>query len=211
MARTALILGATGLVGTECVHQFASSPEFSRVVALTRRPLRARTPPNVEHHVIEFERLAEAKEHFRVSHIVCALGTTIKKAGSQASFRRVDHDYPVAAARLGLEHGAQHFLLVSALGANAQSRVFYNRVKGDVERAIGALPYRAVTIARPSILLGEREETRVGETIGKVLSKFAPRRIKAVPARDVAAALLRAAIDDVPGVRIIESKELHRA
>jgi uncharacterized protein YbjT (DUF2867 family) len=108
--------------------------------------------------VAEFEHLDAAKEHFRVSHIVCALGTTIKKAGSQASFRRVDHDYPVAAGRLGLEQGAQHFLLVSALGANARSRIFYNRVKGDVEQAIRALPYRSVTIVRPSLLLGERND-----------------------------------------------------
>ena len=210
-SRTALILGATGLVGRECVDQFAKSPGFARIVALTRRPLREAAHPKVDSHVIDFEHLEEAKEHFRVSHIVCALGTTIRKAGSQASFRRVDHDYPVAAARLGLEQRAQHFLLVSALGAKAQSRIFYNRVKGDVEQAIRALPYRSVTIARPSILLGEREETRVGETIGKVLSRFAPRRIRAVPARDVAAALLRAAVEDAPGVRIIESKDLHCA
>lgn len=211
MPRTALILGATGLVGNECVHQFAASPEFSKVIALTRRPLRDATHPKVESHVIDFERLDEVKDYFRVTHIVCALGTTIKKAGSQANFRRVDHDYPVAAARVGLEQGAQHFLLVSALGANARSRIFYNRVKGDVEEAIHALPYRSVTIARPSILLGEREEPRVGETIAKVLSRFAPRRVRAVPARDVAAALLRAALDDAPGVRIIESKDLQRA
>lgn len=210
MTRTALILGATGLVGKECIQQFAESPEFARVVALTRRPLRDAPNRKVESHVVDFECLDEAQEHFRVSHVVCALGTTIKKAGSQASFRRVDHDYPVDAARLGLEQGAQHFLLVSALGANARSRIFYNRVKGDVEQAIRALPYRSVTIVRPSILLGEREETRVGETIGKVLSTFAPRRIKAVPARDVAAALLRAALEDAPGTRIIESKDLHR-
>jgi uncharacterized protein YbjT (DUF2867 family) len=211
MSRTVLILGATGLVGMECVRQFAESRAVSRIVALTRRPLRNGTHARVEQHVAEFEHLDAAKEHFRVSHIVCALGTTIKKAGSQASFRRVDHDYPVAAGRLGLEQGAQHFLLVSALGANARSRIFYNRVKGDVEQAIRALPYRSVTIVRPSLLLGEREETRVGETIGKVLSAFAPRRIRGVPARDVAAALLRAALDDVPGVRIIESKDLHTA
>jgi uncharacterized protein YbjT (DUF2867 family) len=211
MSCTALILGATGLVGMECVRQFAESPRLSRVVALTRRPLRDVTLTRIENYVVDFEHLDEAREHFRVSHIVCALGTTIKKAGSQSSFRRVDHDYPVAAARLGLEQGARHFLLVSALGANARSRIFYNRVKGDVEQAIRTLPYRSVTIVRPSILLGEREETRVGETIGKVLSAFAPRRIRGVPARDVAAALLRAALDDVPGVRIIESKDLHRA
>jgi uncharacterized protein YbjT (DUF2867 family) len=211
MSRIALILGATGLVGRECVHQFAESPEFSRVVTLTRRPLRDAHHAKIERHVVDFERLDDAKERFRVSHIVCALGTTIRKAGSQASFRRVDHDYPLMAARLGVQEGARHFLLVSALGANPRSRLFYNRVKGEVEQAIRALPYRSVTIARPSILLGDREESRIGETIGKALSMFAPRRIKAVPARDVAAALLRAALEDAPGVRVIESKDLHRA
>ncbi len=211
MSRSAVILGATGLVGRECLHRFAEAAEFSRVVALTRRQLREAAYSKVESHVIDFERLDEAKAYFRVTHIVCALGTTIKKAGSRANFRRVDYDYSVAAARVGLEQGAQHFLLVSALGANARSRIFYNRVKGDLEQAIRALPYRSLTIARPSILLGQREETRAGETIGKILSRFAPRRIKGVPAGDVAAALLRAALEDAPGVRIIESKDLHRA
>ena len=210
MSDTALILGATGLVGTECLRLFAASPDFARVVALTRRPLSVTSLPKVESHVIDFERLDEAAEHFRVSHVVCALGTTIKKAGSQARFRRVDHDYPLAAAQLGLRQGARHFLLVSALGANAQSRIFYNRVKGELEQAIRAIPYRSVTIVRPSLLIGERDEARPGEVIGKALARFAPRRYRPVPARDVAAAILRVARDDLPGVRIIESKDLHR-
>lgn len=210
-SKTALIVGATGLVGGECLRLFADSPTFARVVTLTRRPLRGTPPAKVESHVIDFERLDAAAEHFRVSHIVCALGTTIKKAGSQARFRRVDHDYPLAAAQLGLRQGARHFLLVSALGANPQSRIFYNRVKGDVEEAIRALPYPSVTIVRPSLLMGEREETRLGEVIGKAFARFAPRRYRPVRARDVAASILRAAQDDAPGVSIIESKDLHRA
>lgn len=206
-SRSVLILGATGLVGAECVRQFAASPRFDRVVALARRPL-AETPARVEAHVIDFERLDDAAEYFRVSHIVCALGTTIKQAGSQERFRRVDHDYPLAAARLGLREGARHFLLVSALGASARSRVFYSRVKGEVEDAIRALSYRSVTIVRPSLLLGERAERRFGEQIGKLFARVVPKRYKPVQASAVAATLVRAASEGQPGVRIIESKEI---
>ena len=205
--RSALILGATGLVGGECLRQFAASDHFPRVIALTRRPL-PEVPPRVETHVVDFERLEDAAAAFRVSHIVCAVGTTIKKAGTQEAFRRVDHDYPLAAARLGLREGARHFLLVSALGASARSRIFYSRVKGEVEDAIRALSYRSVTIVRPSLLLGERGEFRLGEAIGKVFAGLLPGRYRPVHAREVAAALLRAAIEDRPGVRVIESMEI---
>lgn len=206
-SNSVVILGATGLVGSECVRQFAESREFARVVALARRPL-AGAIGRLETHVIDFERLDDAAGHFRVSHIVCALGTTIKQAGSQEQFRRVDHDYTLAAARLGVRHAVRHFLLVSALGANARSRVFYSRVKGEVEDAIRALPYRSVTIVRPSLLLGERSEVRLGEAIGKFFAGIVPRRYKPVHARAVAATLLRAAVEDRPGVRIIESREI---
>ena len=202
-----LILGATGLVGAECIRQFAASPRFDRIIALARRPL-AGAPARVETHVIDFERLDDAAQYFHVSHIVCALGTTIKQAGSQERFRRVDHDYPLIAARLGLREGARHFLLVSALGANPRSRVFYSRVKGEIEDAIRALPYRSVSIVRPSLLLGERAELRLGEQIGKLFAGVVPKRYKPVEGRAVASTLLRAAVEDRPGVRIIESKEI---
>jgi uncharacterized protein YbjT (DUF2867 family) len=206
--QSVLILGATGLVGSECVRQFAKSPRFARVLALARRPLAGTKSARVESHVIDFERLDDAAEHFRVSHIVCALGTTIKQAGSQERFRRVDHDYPLAAARLGLREGARHFLLVSALGASARSRVFYSRVKGELEDGIRALPYRCVTIVRPSLLLGDRAELRLGEQIGRLFAGIVPRRYKPVQASAVAATLVRAAVEEQAGVRIIESREI---
>ena len=207
--KTVAILGATGLVGTECVRQFADSPEFARVVVLARRSVALPTARSkLETHIVDFERLDDAAGHFRVSHIVCALGTTIKKAGSQDRFRRVDHDYPVAAATLGVRQGAQHFLLVTALGANPRSRIFYNRVKGDVENAIRTLPYRSVTIVRPSLILGERGEFRLGESIGKLFAGITPRRFRPVHARAIAGTLLRSAVEDRPGVRVIESMEI---
>ena len=202
-----LILGATGLVGAECVRQFAESSRFERVIALARRPL-ADPSTRVESHVIDFERLDDAARHFRVSHVVCALGTTIKKAGTQERFRRVDYDYALAAARLGVREGARHFLLVSALGASAKSRIFYSRVKGELDDAIRALAYRSVTIVRPSLLLGERAEVRPGESIGKFFAGIVPRKWRPVHASAVAATLLRAAVEDQPGVRVIESREI---
>jgi len=178
-------------------------------VVVARRPLpRELVDGNVEPHVVDFDRLADHAELFRVDQILCALGTTIKVAGSQQRFRVVDFEYPLAAARLGVERGATHYLLVSSLGANPRSRVFYSRVKGELESAVLALPYRSVTIARPSLLLGPRAEYRLGEQIAKRLAFLMPRSYKPVGAHAVAATLVRAAKDDAPGRRIIESKEM---
>jgi hypothetical protein len=143
-------------------------PTVARVVALARRPVPDDlTSPKLRVAIVDFDRLAVCGELFAVNQIFCALGTTIKRAGSQDAFRRVDFEYPLAAAKLGVEHGARHFLLVSALGASAQSRIFYNRVKGQLEDALRTLPYRSVTIVRPSLLLGERREFRLGEVIAR--------------------------------------------
>lgn len=206
---SATIVGATGLVGRECVLAFAAHPRVERVTAVVRRPL----PPalrvaRVTECDVDFDHLARRAECFAATHIVCALGTTIRQAGSQERFRQVDHDYALATARIGLERGARHFLLVSSIGASPDSRVFYSRVKGEVERDVSALGYRSVTIARPSLLDGDREERRLGERIARWIAWLAPPSYRPVPARAVAAALLRAAVEDRPGVRILESREM---
>jgi uncharacterized protein YbjT (DUF2867 family) len=176
---------------------------------LTRRPLpRELAHGKVESHVVDFNDLAAHAKLFRVDQIFCALGTTIRTAGSQRRFRVVDYDYPLAAARIGVEQGATHYLLVSAVDANARSRVFYSRVKGELESAVLALPFRSVTIVRPSLLLGPRAEFRLGEVIAKRLAFLAPRKYKPVGAHAVAAVLIRAAKDDAAGRRIIESSEI---
>lgn len=209
--KSILLLGATGLVGSHCLRLLAADRAFGRVVVLTRRPLsREAVTGSVESHIVDFARLASYATLFRVDQVLCALGTTIKAAGSQARFRVVDYEYPLAAARLGLEQGATHYLLVSALGANARSRIFYNRVKGELESAVMALGYRAVTIARPSLLVGPRAEYRLGEQIAKRFAFLVPSKYKPVGAHAVAAALVRAAKADAPGVRIIESKEIRQ-
>jgi uncharacterized protein YbjT (DUF2867 family) len=210
-ARSVLLLGATGLVGREILRQLLGDSTVARVVALTRRPLEdIALADKLRNEVVDFDRLADHGELFAVEQIFSALGTTIKKAGSQDAFRRVDFEMPLAAATLGVQHGVKDFLLVSALGASAGSRVFYNRVKGELEDALRSLPFRSVTIVRPSLLLGDRADWRIGEEVAKRFGWLAPGRYKPVRASRVAAALVAAAQHPEPGMCIIESDELQR-
>lgn len=216
--RVVLLLGATGLVGGELLRQLLADPGVARIVALVRRQVALPAGTPAEHaakfdaRLVDFERLEAHGDAFAgVTQVFCALGTTIRQAGSQARFRRVDHDYPLAAARLGLERGATHYLLVSAVGADPSSRIFYNRVKGEVERAVGGLGYRSVTIVRPSLLLGERQGFRPGEELAKRLAWLIPRRWAPIHASAVAAAMIRAAHEDRSGTRIIESAAMQPA
>jgi uncharacterized protein YbjT (DUF2867 family) len=211
LRRTVLLLGASGLVGRECLRLLLDDYSVGRIVVLTRRPLEGiPRADKVRVEVVDFDALEARADLFDVDQIFCALGTTIKKAGSREAFRRVDFEIPLAAAKLGVQHGAQHFLLVSSLGASASSRVFYSRVKGELEDALRTLSYRSVTIVRPSLLLGDREEFRLGEEIGKRFGWIAPGKYKPVPAAAVAAALVQAARTDDPGMHIVESDEITR-
>lgn len=206
-APSALVAGATGLVGRELALRLGRSGHYGRITALVRRTS-GDLPDTVTQVPVNYERLEDAAEALRADHVYCALGTTIRSAGSQEAFRRVDHDYVVALARLALAHGASHFLLVSSLGANPRSRVFYSRVKGEVEAAVQALGYPTVTIVRPSLLLGQRKEFRLGEVLMKPFGPLMPRTYRPVHARAVAATLVRAAQDETSGVRVIESREI---
>jgi uncharacterized protein YbjT (DUF2867 family) len=206
---TALLLGATGLVGRELLSLLLDDDGVRRVVVITRRPTGVRHA-KLDEQVFDLDRMDAHADVFQVDRIFCALGTTIKQAGSQERFRVVDHDYPLAAARLGKAHGASHYLLVSALGANADSRIFYNRVKGEVERDVIALGYRSTTIARPSLLLGDRGEVRLGERIGAKLAWLTPSKYKPIEAKDVAMAMVRLAREEAPGAKVVESAELRQ-
>jgi uncharacterized protein YbjT (DUF2867 family) len=204
---TALVIGATGLVGAELVRQLAVHASWTHVSALVRR-VPDRMPSGVTPILTDFEQLDRIRVRLAADHVFCALGTTIRAAGSREAFRRVDYDYVLTVARLAREVGARHFLLVSSLGADSRSRVFYSRVKGEVEEAIQTLGYPSVTIVRPSLLLGDRTEFRLGEVLMKPLGPLMPRRLKPVHARAVAATLVRAAAADAAGVRIVESAEI---
>jgi uncharacterized protein YbjT (DUF2867 family) len=206
--RTVLIAGATGLVGRELLQLLAREHDVAEVRALVRRRPDFDLGDRVSYIAGDFERLESHADDFLVDQVFCALGTTIRIAGSQAAFRRVDFDYPLAIAQLAVDRGATHFLLISAIGARADSRIFYNRVKGELEDALRRLPFRSITIARPSFLIGEREQRRPGETIGRLLGLLAPRRFRSVHVRNVAAALILAARQDKPGLHVLENADL---
>lgn len=211
--RSALVLGATGLVGGHCVDLLLESPEYSRVRVLGRRPF-GRHHPKLDDVVTDFDRFEENPGLFAVDDIYCCLGTTIGKAGSQEAFRKVDIEYPATAARLGSENGAEQFLVVSAYGADPDSRIFYNRAKGEMEAEVRRAPLRAIWILRPSLLLGSREELRIGERVAEFLLRpISPllvgplRRLRPVEARTVAAVMLQLALAEGTG-GTLESEEI---
>ena len=211
MPRKVLVAGATGLVGKEIVDRLAADDDVAEVRLLVRWPLeRDSRAPRVREYVADFNALDAHPEWFRVDQVVCALGTTIRKAGSRQAFRRVDFEYPFTLARLAHAQGARHFLLVSAVGADARSRVFYSRVKGELEEALRAVGYEALTIARPSVLIGPRVELRVGELVMKRLAHLFPSAWKPVGAWQVASALVRAARAGKRGVEILDNVTLRR-
>lgn len=208
-----LLVGATGLVGRECLRLLLGDPAITHIQVVTRRALSPDVrSPKLATHVIDFDHLNEYDELFGVDAIVCALGTTIRQAGSRTRFRTIDLEYPLDFARLGRRRGCAHFIVVSALGANPRSRIFYNRVKGELEAELRALDYPCLTIVRPSLLLGPRAEHRFGEEVAKRVSKWlgplVPRPFKPVEARAVALTLVRAAKEPCSGVHIIESGEI---
>ena len=213
-----LVAGANGLVGRAVVRRLMAQTWAGSVTALVRRPGALASgqamPGRLRECVVDLERLDApgAQTALAVDIVICALGTTIRQAGSQAAFRRVDVDYPVELARRAFAAGAHHFLLVTALGADAHSRVFYNRCKGEAEAAILSVGFPSVTIARPSLLLGARTERRPTERVAQNLSKMfgwmVPPAWRPVPAESVAAALVNAARVDAPGVRVLENAAL---
>ncbi len=207
--RIALVAGVTGLVGNECLRLLSNDAPVAEVRALVRHPLAPETlGPRTREYITDFDELHNHQDWFQVHWVFCALGTTMRKAGSREAFRRVDYEYPLAIARLALSRGANHFLLVSAIGANPRSPFFYNRIKGELEEAVGALGYRSLTIARPSLLLGERQEWRFGEEVAKRLGWILPSRWRPVHASQVAAALVQSAHASLPGVQILENEAL---
>lgn len=214
--RTALLLGATGLVGGHCLRLLLADPIYRRVTAVVRRSLPLHHERLVE-RVVEFDRLREHADLFRVDDIFCCLGSTIKAAGSREAFRKVDFEYPAEAARVGHASGAHRFLLVSSLGANPRSSVFYSRTKGETEAAIMSLPFTLVAMLRPSMLTGDRREFRLGEALAtpalRALSFVLPGRWKKyrpISAEVVSRALCAVATSGLTGVHVFESDTIQQ-
>ena len=146
----------------------------------------------------------------RVDIAFCCLGTTIKQAGSEAAFRAVDLDMVVAFAKRAREMGARHLIVISAIGADPKSSIFYNRVKGEMEQALKAQDWPQLTIVRPSLLLGERLEPRLAEQLAGPLSKLIPGKYRGIEVCELARAMWRLALEEQDGVRVVESDELRK-
>lgn len=214
--KTALIAGASGLTGGHCLEFLLDTPYYSKVYALVRRPLGIRHP-KLREYLADFDDPTSIRAVPKVDDVYCCLGTTIKKAGSQEAFRKVDFIYPVSLAREAVSGGAKRFFIITAMGSNPGSRIFYNRVKGDVEEAVRALPFESVHIFRPSLLLGDRAEVRAAEKIGGMMAHFLTplmvgplRTYRAIEARAVAWAMVYSAIAHLPG-GVMESREIQAA
>lgn len=214
MERKALVLGGTGLVGREVVRLLSAEGSLSRIVLGVRRAPKE-LPPRANAEEIDYEALDHYPDLFKVDEVYCCLGTTIKTAGSRDAFRRVDFDYVAAAAGLSASNGVQAVAVVSALGADKNSFVFYNRVKGEMEAEVAAAGVPSTIIVRPSLLIGHRAEVRTGEEIGAALGRtfgglfLGPlRRYKPIEAETVARAMIRLVRENRTGLRIVESDEL---
>lgn len=205
-----LLLGATGLVGSRVLDLALADPRVTAVVAPTRRPLSSH--PRLVAPVVNFDNLPEDPLIWAADAVICALGTTMKAAGSRDAFRLVDHDYPLDMARRAKVHGARSFVLNSAKGADLKSLFFYSRVKGETERDILALGFERIVIVRPGLIDGPRPEPRPMEQwAGRVLSALKPilpASMLANRPETIARAMLYAAIDAPPGVTIIPSEKL---
>lgn len=202
-----LLAGATGLTGEHLLDRLLSEPTVSRVLAPTRRPLAEHA--HLENPVGSLAQLLPQLDG-QVDIAYCCLGTTIKQAGSQEAFRQVDHDLIVAYAQRARELGARHLLVISAIDADPASSIFYNRVKGETEQSLRAQGWPQLTIARPSVLIGTRTETRMAEKIAGPLSKLIPGKYHGIEACQLARALWRLALEEQDGVRVVESDELRR-
>lgn len=214
--RTALIAGASGLVGGHLLEQLLAEEAYGGVTALGRRPL-ARQHPKLAQRVVDFRRLAEIEDFPAADDVFCCLGSTIGKSGSREAFREVDYSYVVELARRSLGAGARQFLVVTSMGADPGAPLFYCRVKGEVERALRQLPFEALQILQPSVLLGARSVTRPGERLaGAAMSAtgwllLGPlRKYRPIAGQAVARTMLRVALDAPAGIHVYESDQIER-
>jgi uncharacterized protein YbjT (DUF2867 family) len=209
-SRTALIAGSTGLIGSQLLELLLAESSYSKVIALSRKPLSI-SYPKLENIIVEANDL---RNHYdlKADDVFCCLGTTIKQARSKEAFRKIDFNYPLDLANLLKASGASKFLLVSSLGADKSSGIFYNQVKGEVEDAISAVGFDSFHILRPSLLIGPRKEARAGEDAAKVVYKIfgflIPTKYKGIESVKVARAMIHFAGENKPGKFVHESGEL---
>jgi uncharacterized protein YbjT (DUF2867 family) len=215
--RTALIVGATGLIGGYCLDTLCDDPTYTEIIALARKPL-LKTHRKLQTIVTKFDKNLEYElSNIQADDVFCCLGTTIKKAGSQQAFKAVDYTLVVTVAELMRKQGAEQFVVISAMGADKDSKVFYNRVKGELEKALEELGYSCLRIIRPSLLLGQRQEFRLGEKIGVLLTPVLKplmmgslKKYRPVQAESVARFMVKVAHEKpvTGGVHVYESNQI---
>jgi uncharacterized protein YbjT (DUF2867 family) len=212
--KTALIAGSTGLIGNELLQFLLNGKEYEKVTAIVRRPLEIKHP-KLDEKIVDFDKLEEYKESFAVDDVFCCLGTTIKKAKTKEAMWKIDVDYPVAMAKLASSQGAKKFLLVSSMNADPDSPIFYSQMKGKLEVAIKQIPFESTSIFRPSLLLGNRQEYRLGERAAAAIFTMVPflfagplKKYKAIEGKTVASAMYRAAQGNKSGVTIYPSEQI---
>lgn len=214
-ARVVMVAGATGLVGREVLAALSAAKNIGAIHVVGRRAPDSRDARTL-FHAVDFAQLTQLQQLPPVDEVYIALGTTIKVAGSQAAFRAVDHDAVLALARHARQHGARRLAVVSAMGADAASRIFYNRVKGETEDALRALGYDTLVIARPSMIDGDRaslnQPGRPGEGLGLALMRrikpLIPSNYRPIAARDIAQAMVRAMQNAKPGTQVLLSGQM---
>lgn len=213
--RSAVLLGATGLVGRELLSLLLESKVYSQITILVRNKLLIQHE-KLRQVEVNFDELYKYEDEFNVDDVFCCLGTTMKKAKTKANFLKVDYEYPLAAAKLAEKKRVRSFLTITAIGADLRSPIFYNKVKGQTEEDICHLYIRSTHFFRPSLLLGQRSEIRLGEKVGeyalKSISMFLIgkwRKFKPIKAENVAKAMLEAALEERQGVHIHESDVIY--
>ncbi len=209
--KTALVAGATGLIGGQLLDLLLKDSYYEKVIAITRKPLDVESS-KLHNVVIDFSQLQNIATDLKADDVYCCLGTTIKQAGSKEVFRKVDYEYPTELAKITKSNGAKQYLLVSALGADPSSGIFYNQVKGETELAINKTGFESVHIMRPSLLIGPRKEHRSGEEAAKVFYKYLgfliPKKYKGIESIKVARAMIALAKQNKAGHFIHESVAL---
>lgn len=214
MNKAVLVIGATGLVGESLVKQLLEDDDFSVVKIFARKQL-VLNHQKLEQHVIDFNSIEKYADLIKGDVLFCCLGTTIKTAGSKEAFIKVDYTYPYKFAQQAKRNGVEKFVLVSSLGADKNSSNFYLKVKGDVEADLSRLKFKNLIIVRPSMLLGNRKEFRLGEVIGKKIMKALTfifvgklKKYKAIESRTVAKAMIVLSKNDLSEVVVFENERL---
>lgn len=212
----AIIAGATGLIGNSLLHQLLDDPGYTKVTVVVRKEIPMQHT-KLEQLVVDFDRLDNHEEHIKGDVVFCALGTTKSKTPDQEQYRKIDYQYPLDIAFIAQQNGASQYHLVSALGASEKSSIFYSRLKGEVERDLKSIPFKAIHIYRPSLLDGERREHRSAEGIMIGLMRIlnplligALKKYRSIKIEKVASAMLKQSLKPLDGIFIYDSDEIEQ-